>query len=507
MRKPFSLEFRPALETLTDRTMPSVSLLNGDIVITGRDDTSTTTTFRSFADDRVFIDRYSGPVMTDGRTADVYRVNDNGSIKDFPVSQVTGKIIFNGHGGNDLFENRAYLPVKANGGAGNDTLIGGAADDVLDGGSGQDLVYGLAGGDILTGGFGDDQLYGGTGNDQLNGGLGFDQLSGDAGNDFLMYSADSTWDYVHISSGGVPLGGRARSFDRFLGGDGVDQLLMTNGNDALLLDDTSVSSIDRRRFDQVELIQGSGGNDIIDLRGPVNSLDTLLAGVYVDGGAGDDSIVGSQRFRTTLYGGGSPGDSAWVHANMSNLSGFATVQITNVPTDQPQTDSWSCGPNSVSRYLRAYGIDASYAETRAYAQERGIIPDYGLGTTPGTLLQVMQHWKTDSQRVEETNTARMISLLQQGKPVVALVSMERTPVIVSGFTVGHYGKLHYVVMTGYNATTDKFSYTDTNGAQKAWSRNEFEDKWNWHGHFTGAAGQSAQASLWTMGLRNNTLFY
>ena len=30
--------------------------------------------------------------------------------------------------------------------------------------------------------------------------------------------------------------------------------------------------------------------------------------------------------------------------------------------DQPQTDDWSCGPNSASRVLRAYGYDASYAE-------------------------------------------------------------------------------------------------------------------------------------------------
>jgi uncharacterized protein YvpB len=389
---------------------------------------------------------------------------------------------------------------------GNDTLIGGTAADVLDGGYGNDILLGGGRDDILNGGNGNDQLHGQDGNDRLDGGVGQDLLSGDAGNDLLLYSADGTWDYARLSHGGAPLGGKARSLDVFRGGGGVDHVLMSGASDAFLLDDASVSGQDRRRLRGVELVYGESGDDLIDLTGPAHPLDVQLHGIRVDGAGGNDLLIGSGRFPMTIAGGGGT-DAARVTAGLSRVSGCESVQVTNVPTDQPQNDDWSCGPNSVSRYLRAYGIDASYSQVRSYTRQQGIISDYGLGTTPGTLLRVMRHWKPDAQRVDDTDTARMIELLRQGKPVVALVSMERVPVTVAGVTVGHYGKLHYVVLTGYDAATDRFSYTDTNGGRKTWTRAEFEDKWDWHGHFTGTAGQAAQAGLWTLGLRNRTLFY
>ena len=70
--------------------------------------------------------------------------------------------------------------------AGNDNLIGTAADEVqmgragadnLQGGDGNDRLYGGDGTDQLSGGNGADVLYGGAGNDQLTGGLGGDTFA------------------------------------------------------------------------------------------------------------------------------------------------------------------------------------------------------------------------------------------------------------------------------------------------------------------------------------------
>jgi Ca2+-binding RTX toxin-like protein len=87
------------------------------------------------------------------------------------------------------------LPVRIDGGAGDDylqagggpaTLIGGDGNDKLIGGRGNDILIGGLGNDILLGGSGDDILDGGDGNDLLLGGRGSDKLYGGAGNDLLV---------------------------------------------------------------------------------------------------------------------------------------------------------------------------------------------------------------------------------------------------------------------------------------------------------------------------------
>jgi RTX calcium-binding nonapeptide repeat (4 copies) len=69
------------------------------------------------------------------------------------------------------------IAATMSGGAGADSLTGGAKDDSLSGGTGNDT---------LTGGAGDDLLVGDLGNDRLSGGAGRDDLDGDFGNDTLI---------------------------------------------------------------------------------------------------------------------------------------------------------------------------------------------------------------------------------------------------------------------------------------------------------------------------------
>jgi len=108
------------------------------------------------------------------------------------ASSVT-KIDFTGGNGVDRFVNAAGTkPVQANGGGGNDYLVGGSGDDILRGGVGNDT---------LLGGDGNDQLWGGAGGDSLNGQTGTDRLYGEAGNDTLVSLDNAFADMVDGGDG------------------------------------------------------------------------------------------------------------------------------------------------------------------------------------------------------------------------------------------------------------------------------------------------------------------
>src|SRR5437763_893407 len=114
------------------------------------------------------------------QTGDDVQVQYNGTAVHFSAALIN-EIVFHGNGGSDFFANATAIRVLADGGAGNDTLIGGSADDDLDGGDGNDVCKGRAGDDTLTGDGGDDTEKGGTGDDDLSGGDGNDLVSGGAG--------------------------------------------------------------------------------------------------------------------------------------------------------------------------------------------------------------------------------------------------------------------------------------------------------------------------------------
>ncbi|MGU9813765.1 beta strand repeat-containing protein, partial [Pseudomonas sp. LF052] len=84
---------------------------------------------------------------------------------------------------------------------GNDTLLGGAGDDILFGQGGNDYLDGGKGNDILLGGTGDDTLIGGPGNDILIGGSGADTFvwkAGDLGNDVIKDFKASEGDRIDL---------------------------------------------------------------------------------------------------------------------------------------------------------------------------------------------------------------------------------------------------------------------------------------------------------------------
>jgi Ca2+-binding RTX toxin-like protein len=78
------------------------------------------------------------------------------------------------------------------GGAGNDVISGNFGNDILSGGAGNDVVDGGYSNDTLSGDSGTNIVYGGVGDDWLNSFLGTDLLNGGVGNDTFNLAPAAT---------------------------------------------------------------------------------------------------------------------------------------------------------------------------------------------------------------------------------------------------------------------------------------------------------------------------
>jgi uncharacterized protein (TIGR03118 family) len=131
----------------------SAVLTGGDLVITGSRD-----------GDRVEVElRHGGQQI-------VVEAGER-TIGTFDAAAV-GTIHFNGLAGNDVFavDPHVTATVVADGGAGDDVLIGGGGSNVLVGNTGNDILAGGASRDILVGGAGHDFLFASGDDDILIGG-------------------------------------------------------------------------------------------------------------------------------------------------------------------------------------------------------------------------------------------------------------------------------------------------------------------------------------------------
>ena len=166
----------------------------------------------------------------------------------------------------------------ANGGAGNDTLLGNAADNALAGNGGDDSLDGGDGADSLSGGAGDDTYVVGSAADVVveAAGEGTDTVL--AGTDYTLGDAVEalvlTQPGHHGTGNALDNSLQATGGDNGLDGlDGDDTLLGADGNDSL------------EGGDGAESLSGGGGND---------RLSDLAGGATMAGGLGDDTdVVGS----------------------------------------------------------------------------------------------------------------------------------------------------------------------------------------------------------------------
>jgi Ca2+-binding RTX toxin-like protein len=408
-----------------------------------------------------------------------------------------------------------YRANSIHAGAGDDTVVAGAAADEVWGEAGADELHGGTGHDSLYGGVGDDQLFGDSGNDLLVTFTGDNFVSDGSGNDRVDFSNNDVGvnyitgtgnntvtgtahnDYLTGLSGNDSLDGGLGN-DTLTGGIGNDSLYGSNGNDHLS------GGVGRDTLD------GGAGDDLLDGGAGADRLwggldDDSLRGAggndhlygeegddSLDGGTGRDTVDGASGFDTLL-------------ANQGNeaLSNGERVEIT-VPGGSPQTDNWSCGPNSGSRLLRSYGINVSYSQLRADAQDESIISDFGLGTTPPTLRDILKKYKSNIHLKSGADFSDVLARLGEGRPVLALIGWDPISVPDPAFPLVWDiapSKLHYICLTGFDQSTDTLLYTDTNGEAKSMGFADFQDKWNWQ------ATGGVYAGMSLLGIKKQTMIW
>ena len=219
-----------------------------------------------------------------------------------------GQILVNGGavsvlGGTPTVANTALMQVF--GQAGNDTitlneasgalpaanLFGGVGNDTLTGGSGGDLLFGQSGNDTLLGRGGTDLLFGGEGNDTLTGGDADDQVFGESGDDRMIWNPGDDTDLNE--------GGAGNDTVEVNGGNGTEDFTVTANGTRVRFDRINPApfSIDIGTSENL-VLNANGGDDTFSASGNLASLIEIT----VDGGTGNDTILGSNG-ADMLFGG------------------------------------------------------------------------------------------------------------------------------------------------------------------------------------------------------------
>ena len=155
----------PMMQALEQRQMLSVAVVDGTLCVRGTDH-----------GDRIAVSVDHGQVT----------VTMNGNTRHFGLNDVM-KLKIQARGGNDVvsLDRSVRLQSMMDGGAGDDSMMGGFGKDDMVGSGGDDVLVGRGAGDEMEGDGGNDDLFGGGGDDNLQGGDGNDDLHGGAGDDNL----------------------------------------------------------------------------------------------------------------------------------------------------------------------------------------------------------------------------------------------------------------------------------------------------------------------------------
>ncbi|AWM06597.1 beta strand repeat-containing protein [Bradyrhizobium symbiodeficiens] len=318
----------------------------------------------------------------------------------------TENLVVNAGGGDDVITATGNLAALINltldGGAGNDTILGGNGADRLLGGEGNDFIDGNQGNDTALLGAGNDTF-------QWDPGDGSDKVDGQAGTDTLLFNGSNVAEHVTLSAanGGHVLltrdvanitmdldsietitidarGGSDNIVVNNLAGTDVKQvnvdlgsagagdgaadtvtLVGTNGANAIHISGSGTSAAVAGLPAAVTITNAEGANDALVIEG-LGGNDTisaamLAAGVVhltIDGGTGNDAILGSAGSDTLIGGDGND----FIDGNQGNdtaLLGAGNDIFQWNPGDGSDTVEGGTGVDT----LRFFG--ASIAETMA----------------------------------------------------------------------------------------------------------------------------------------------
>jgi Ca2+-binding RTX toxin-like protein len=282
------------------------SLEKGDNFVLGRNSADKAFFERTGLDGQVGVGRFTLTVDT----SEVFEVSGEGGNDTFQVNDLTGTgvdlVKFDGGAGNDTLDGtNTKTRLEADGGLGDDKLIGSSVADTLNGGDGNDIVAGEKGNDVMTGGNGNDTL-------EWDDGDGSDIISGGAGNDTVVVEG------AEVGADSFVLGKDAQNrafFDRVAldGTAGKGRFTLTvdtsetfnvsglGGDDSFTVNDLTNTGVNLVIFsggDGNDKFDGSGTSTLLQLNGDAGD-DTLI------GGSGSDVITGGDGVDTLTGGGGS----------------------------------------------------------------------------------------------------------------------------------------------------------------------------------------------------------
>jgi serralysin len=234
------------------------------------------------------------------------------------------------------------LIENANGGSGNDTIVGNSANNLLNGNSGNDTIYGGAGNDTINGGDGNDLIYLGDGDDYLNiTSLGNDTFYGGNGNDFIWgYTGNETYygeagnDTLRGSSGNDTINGGAGA-DSLDGGADTDTLSYAGStagvNVNLATNTVSGGHATGDTIVNFENVTGSSYNDTLTGSSANNTINAGAGNDTVDGGDGNDLIylgdgddyLNISSLGNDIFYGGNGNDYIWGYTGDETYYGEA----------------------------------------------------------------------------------------------------------------------------------------------------------------------------------------
>lgn len=264
--------------------------------------------------------------------------NANDTI-DLSVTAEVLSVVINGGGAQtfDISEDLndgEFHSVVINGATGNDEItlantvfgVPGAAGIVINGDSGDDTITGGAGDDTINGGADNDSLEGGDGSDTLDGGSGADTMIGDDGYDTVTYESRTSAVFVTFDPDLDPqIANDGQTGELDLIELSVDEVIGGNGNDVLTDQTTGGKRMDGGEGNDT-IVGGLGSNEI--LGGGGNDFMTgEIGGDTFDGGGGTDTVSYDDHgnaVTVTLDGvanDGETGENDNVLANVENIVG------------------------------------------------------------------------------------------------------------------------------------------------------------------------------------------
>jgi Ca2+-binding RTX toxin-like protein len=217
--------------------------------------------------------------------------------------------------------------------------------------------------------------------------------------------------------------------------------------------------------------------------GPGNDyLEGSNADDFLYGGAGNDTLIGYGG--RNVLDGESGTDTATGHA-LDQMPNCEVVRINNVPGGSPQAAN-KCGPNSAWRVMSALGGAATLQQVTDRASEQSLVSRWNLGTTGSTLVDAMNSLRRGlsgqpnfSLKTHDSKED-IFSFLKQGRPVVAMIRVSGSDGIKLGPFSYSVPALHWIAVDGFDATTQKIFYTDTDGKHYSYSFASFDSIFHWN---------------------------